>query len=101
MVDLVFVLATKLDLNVNDMRSLLNNNAKQNMEQFEAINNKQDEDIETLNKKIDNLRKENRQQRERFTNLADQHENTLAMYNKLKGNFICFPNFYEKFFRTI
>ena len=71
------------------------------MEQFEAINNKQDEDIETLNKKIDNLRKENRQQRERFTNLADQHENTLAMYNKLKGNFICFPNFYENIFGTI
>ena len=98
----MFVLATKLDLNVNDMRSLLNNNAKQNKEQFEAINNKQDEDIDTLNKKIENLKEENRQQSERFSNLTDLHDNTLAMHNKLKGNFMKFSNiFNENIFRTI
>ena len=98
----MFVLATKLDLNVNDMRSLLNNNAKQNMEQFDAINNKQDEDVETLNKKIENLKEENRRQSERFSNLTVQHDNTLAMHNKLKGNFIKFSKiFNENTFRTI
>ena len=89
LVDLVFMLATKLDLNVNDMRSLLNNNAKQNIERFTDIDNKQEEDVELLNKKLAKLKEENKNQSENIAKLSSHHENTLLMHNKLQGKIHC------------
>ena len=91
LVDLVFVLATKLDINVNDMRALLKNNAKQNFEHFEAINNKQEENLEILTNKIEKLREDNRNQTKKIEMLTDDHENTLLMHNQLQGKGIVSP----------
>ena len=91
LVDLVFVLATKLDINVNDMRALLNNNAKQNFEHFEAINNTQEENLEILTNKIENLREDNKNQTKKIEMLTDDHENTLLMHNQLQGKGIVIP----------
>ena len=85
----MFVLATKLDINVNDMRSLLNNNAKQNLERFAAINNKQEEHLETLNNKVQNLKEENNKQSENIAKLTDHHENTLLQHKQLEGKVHC------------
>ena len=91
LVDLVFVLATKLDINVNDMRALLNNNAKQNFEHFEAINNKQEENFQILTNKIEKLREDNRNKIKKIEMLTDDHDNTLLMHNQLQGKGIVFP----------
>ena len=87
LVDLVFVLATKLDLNVNDMRSLLLKHSKENSEHFEAITNKEEENLKSLNDKIENLNKENRRLRERSDDLERAHEETRIINKNLKGEY--------------
>ena len=87
LVDLVFVLATKLDLNVNDMRSLLLKHSKENSEHFEAIRNKEEENLKSLNDKIENLNKENSKQRERIDDLEKAHEDARIINRNLRGEY--------------
>ena len=85
LVDLVFVLATKLDINVNDMRTMLDNNTKENLEKFESVHTKQEENLETLNNKICQLEEENANQNEKLLLLHDNHEKAVDIQNRLLG----------------
>ena len=85
LVDLVFVLATKLDINVNDMRTMLDDNTKENMEKFETVHAKQEENLTSLNNKIHQLEEENTHQNEKFMALSNHHENTVMKHQHLLG----------------
>ena len=67
--DLVFVLATKLDLNVNDMREMLENSMKENCKKFDDLSNKLGVEVTDLSEKITKLEEENRAQTERIRQL--------------------------------
>ena len=56
MVDLVFVLATKLDLNVNDMRELLDASVKETAARFEVVTNKMTDNFQSLSEQLERLR---------------------------------------------
>ena len=85
LVDLVFVLATKLDINVNDMRAMLENNTQENLEKFENVNAKQEENLTTLNDKIELLEEESRNQNEKIHELFKSHENAVLNHQSLLG----------------
>ena len=67
--DLVFVLATKLDLNVNDMREMLENSMKENCQKFDDLSSKLGAEVEDLTEKIRKLEEENKAQTERISRL--------------------------------
>ena len=56
MVDLVFVLATKLDLNVNDMRELLDGSVKETAARFEVVTTKMSDNFQSLSEQLEKLR---------------------------------------------
>ena len=87
LVDLVFVLATKLDLNVNDMRELLENSLKEQAQKFENISNKVNDNFQMLNNEIEKLRIENKQQNDKLAQLTKDQENDRDNHCKLKENF--------------
>ena len=54
--DLVFVLATKLDLNVNDMRELLDASVKETAARFEVVTAKITDNHQSLSEQLERLR---------------------------------------------
>ena len=54
--DLVFVLATKLDLNVNDMRELLDGSVKETAARFEVVTTKMTDNHQSLSEQLERLR---------------------------------------------
>ena len=76
--DLVFVLATKLDLNVNDMRELLENSMKENCQKFDDLSSKLKAEVEDLSEKISRLEEENRAQTERICRLESESSSAAA-----------------------
>ena len=54
--DLVFVLATKLDLNVNDMRELLDGSVKETAARFEVVTTKMSDNHQSLSEQLERLR---------------------------------------------
>ena len=56
LVDLVFVLATKLDLNVNDMRELLDGSVKETGARFEVVTTKMTDNFQSLTEQLERLR---------------------------------------------
>ena len=54
--DLVFVLATKLDLNVNDMRELLDASVKETAARFEVVTTKMTDNHQSLSEQLERLR---------------------------------------------
>ena len=54
--DLVFVLATKLDLNVNDMRELLDGSVKETAARFEVVTTKITDNHQSLSEQLERLR---------------------------------------------
>ena len=54
--DLVFVLATKLDLNVNDMRELLDASVKETAARFEVVTTKITDNHQSLSEQLERLR---------------------------------------------
>ena len=54
--DLVFVLATKLDLNVNDMRELLDASVKETAARFEVVTTKITDNFQSLSEQLERLR---------------------------------------------
>ena len=54
--DLVFVLATKLDLNVNDMRELLDGSVKETAARFEVVTAKMTDNFQSLSEQLERLR---------------------------------------------
>ena len=75
----MFVLATKLDLNVNDMRELLETSLKDHAEKFESLANKVNDNFQSLNSEIDKLKEENRIQNEKILQFL------LSIRKKLLG----------------
>lgn len=86
LVDLVFVLATKLDINVNEMRAMLDANTQENIQKFDTVHARQQDNLETLNVKIQQLEDENNIQNEKLFELSQHHENTLLQHQQLLGN---------------
>ena len=87
LVDLVFVLATKLDLNVNDMRELMESSLKDQALKFESMTNKVNDNFQTLNNEIDKLKEENRIQNEKISQLSSNHEIASKDHLNLFNNF--------------
>ena len=85
--DLVFVLATKLDLNVNDMRELLDNSLKDNSLQFESMTNKMNDNFQQLNSEIEKLKNENKHQNETIEHMKEQHRVAVNNHEKLQESF--------------
>ena len=85
--DLVFVLATKLDLNVNDMRELLDNSMKENCQKFEDLTRKLKLEVDQLSEKISQLEEENRGQTERILSLETESSRARAEHHKLETEF--------------
>ena len=87
LVDLVFVLATKLDLNVNDMRELLDNSMKENCQKFEELAGRLREEVGHLSEKISRLEEENRGQNERLLTLETEARLAAAKHGGLEADF--------------
>ena len=87
LVDLVFVLATKLDLNVNDMRETLESTIKEHLCKFETSNNKIDDNHQSLLKEIEDLKNENNLQNEKIIKLSQNHEIATKNFNELLSDF--------------
>ena len=100
LVDLVFVLATKLDLNVNDMRELLENSLKEQAQKFENISNKVNDNFQMLNNEIDKLKIENQQQNDKIAELTKDQENDRGNHCKLRENFDKLNVDYEETVKT-
>ena len=83
----MFVLATKLDLNVNDMRELMESSLKDQALKYEAMTNKVNENFQTLNNEIDKLKEENRLQNEKISQLSSNHEIASKDHLNLFNNF--------------
>ena len=95
LVDLVFVLATKLDLNVNDMRELLENSMKENCQKFEELTNKLRVEVDNLSEKIKQLEAENRGQNERLTLLETEASQAGAKHEGLQSDVTDLRNDYN------
>ena len=52
----MFVLATKLDLNVNDMRELLDASVKETAARFEVVTTKMTDNFQSLSEQLERLR---------------------------------------------
>ena len=52
----MFVLATKLDLNVNDMRELLDASVKETAARFEVVTAKMSNNFQSLSEQLERLR---------------------------------------------
>ena len=52
----MFVLATKLDLNVNDMRELLDGSVKETAARFEVVTTKMTDNFQSLSEQLERLR---------------------------------------------
>ena len=52
----MFVLATKLDLNVNDMRELLDGSVKETAARFEVVTTKMSDNFQSLSEQLERLR---------------------------------------------
>ena len=85
--DLVFVLATKLDLNVNDMRELLENSMKENCQKFDDLRSKLKVEVGDLSEKISKLEEENRAQTERISQLETESCSAAAKHQALLSDF--------------
>ena len=85
LVDLVFVLATKLDLNVNDMREMLENSMKENCQKFEDLNSKLKVEVEDLREKITKLEEDNRAQTERICQLETESSSAATKHTGLQA----------------
>ena len=83
----MFVLATKLDLNVNDMRELMESSLKDHALKFESMTNKVNDNFQTLNNEIDKLKEENRLQNEKISQLSSNHEIASKDHLNLFNNF--------------
>ena len=83
LVDLVFVLATKLDLNVNDMRELLENSMKENCQKFDDLSSKLKVEVGDLSEKITKLEVENQAQTERISQLETENSRAAAKHQAL------------------
>ena len=83
LVDLVFVLATKLDLNVNDMRELLENSMKENCQKFDELSSKLKAEVEDLSEKISRLEEENKAQTERICRLESESSSAAGRHGAL------------------
>ena len=82
--DLVFVLATKLDLNVNDMREMLENSMKENCQKFDDLSSKLKVEVEDLSEKIRKLQEENKAQTERISQLETESRRASSEHNALQ-----------------
>ena len=83
----MFVLATKLDLNVNDMRELMESSLKDQALKFESMTNKVNDNFQTLNNEINKLKEENRIQNEKISQLSSNHEIASKDHLNLFNNF--------------
>ena len=79
-------MATKLDLNVNDMRELLENSMKENCQKFEELTNKLRVEVDNLREKINQLEAENRGQNERLTLLETEASQAGAKHEGLQSD---------------
>ena len=87
LVDLVFVLATKLDLNVNDMRELLDTSLKEHTIKFETITNQVNDNFQNLNNEIEKLKLENKAQNDTIAEMKENHGRAVANHDKLQADF--------------
>ena len=87
--DLVFVLATKLDLNVNDMREMLENSMKENCKKFDDLSNKLSVEVTDLSEKITKLEEENRAQTERIRQLETESCSAATKHQALLTDLSC------------
>lgn len=87
LVDLVFVLATKLDLNVNDMRELLDTSLKEHTIKFETITNQINDNFQNLNNEIEKLKSENQAQNDTIAEMKENHRQAVDNHDKLQADF--------------
>ena len=80
----MFVLATKLDLNVNDMREMLENSMKENCQKFDDLSSKLGTEVEDLTDKIRKLEEENKAQTERISRLEAESSRAAASHGALE-----------------
>ena len=67
------------------MRAMLDANTQENIEKFDTVHVRQEENLEILNEKIKHLEVENNMQNEKFIELSQHHENTLLKHQHLLG----------------
>ena len=92
----MFVLATKLDLNVNDMRELLENSMKENCQKFEELTNKLRMEVDHLSEKINELEAENRGQNERLKILETEASQAAVKHDGLQSDLTCLRDDYDR-----
>ena len=80
----MFVLATKLDLNVNDMREMLENSMKENCQKFDDLSSKLGAEVEDLTEKIRKLEEENKAQTERISRLEAESSRAAVSHGALE-----------------
>ena len=85
LVDLVVLLTTKLDNNVEDLRKELTDNINENIERFEKVQQQQEEEYGKLCLQLQLCNEENERLNKMLENLTKDHNQTLQKHENLLG----------------